>query len=306
VPITAIPPALARNVTEAWGAEGTRWLAALPAIADEVAEGWGIEVGAPFALSYHWVARATRADGTAAVLKLGFPGAGHLGVEVAALRLFGGHGAVHLLGYDAARGALLLERARPGTPASALVPGRDEDATAAAIAVMRRLHRPPPPGCPLPDVASQGAAFTRYLRAHPGGGPLPRPLVERAGRLFGQLCASATSRVVLHGDLHHDNLLASDREPWLAIDPHGVIGDPGYEAGALLHNPDPGRRDDALLDLVPARVEQLADGLGMPAGRVVAWGFVKAVLSEVWTTEGDGAPGSRALDVALRLLPHLD
>ena len=94
-------------------------------------------------------------------------------------------------------------------------------------------------------------------------------------------------------------------EPWLAIDPHGLVGDPGYETGALLYNPDPERRDSALLALVPARIEQLADGLGLPTERVVAWGFVKAVLSEVWTAQGSGTLGSRALDVARQLLPRL-
>jgi streptomycin 6-kinase len=53
---------------------------------------------------------------------------------------------------------------------------------------------------------------------------------------------------------------------------------------------------------VPASIEQLADGLGQPVDRIVAWGFVMAVLSEVWTTEGDGVPGSRPLDVARLLL----
>lgn len=57
--------------------------------------------------------------------------------------------------------------------------------------------------------------------------------------------------------------------------------------------------------LVPARVEQLADGLGLPPERVVAWGFVKAVPAEAWTAEDGGTPGDRSLDGALRLLPRL-
>lgn len=134
---------------------------------------------------------------------------------------------------------------------------------------------------------------------------MPRHLVERAARLFDELCADPSGTVVLHGDLHHDNILRATREPWLAIDPHGYVGDPGYEAGALLYNPDPEDRDDALLSLVPARVEQLADGLGLPPERVVAWGFVKAVLAEVWTAEDGGTPGDRPLDVALQLLARL-
>ncbi|MGN9913074.1 aminoglycoside phosphotransferase family protein [Phytohabitans sp. LJ34] len=298
--------ALTRNVLGVWGADGARWLAGLPATRAEVARAWDLRLGDPYPLSYHWVEAVTRADGTPAVLKLGVPGADHLPVEAATLECWAGAGAVRLLAYEPAWGALLLERAEPGTLARTLVPARDTEATAAILAVMRRLHAAPVPDGVLPDLESQGAAFAAHLRAYPGDDPLPRDLVERAGRLFDELCASAPARVVLHGDLHHDNVLRAEREPWLAIDPHGVVGDPGYEAGSLVHNPDPERHDDALLALVPARIEQLADGMGQPVERVLAWAFVKSVLSEVWTAEGDGSEvGGRALDVALALLPRL-
>ena len=305
MPIAEIPAPLVRTVVRAWGARGRRWLAELPTLVDVIAEDWGIDVGEPFALlSYHWVGPVTTADGRPAVLKVGLTEPGHLNDEAAALRAYGGQGAVRLLAYDAARGALLLERAQPGTPARDLVPHADEAATDAVIGALRQLHRTPPAG--VPDVADQGVAFNQYLRDFPAGGPLPRDVVERAGRLFAELCASADRRVLLHGDLHHDNLLRAEREPWLAIDPDGVAGDPGYDLGALLYNPDPDLRDDALLALVPGRVERLADGLGVPFERAVAWGFVKAVLSEVWSTEDAGytRPG-RQLDVALALMPRL-
>jgi streptomycin 6-kinase len=319
--------ALVRNVVGVWGADGERWLAGLPALRAEVARAWELRLGEPYQLSYHWVAPATRADGTPAVLKLGLPGADHLPVEAATLECWDGAGAVRLLAYEPAWGALLLERAEPGTMLRSLVPERDAEATAAILEVMRRLHSVSGPDLPaagrpgqdqrpgqtapvlrkgLPDLESQGAAFAAHLRRYPGDDPLPRHLVERAGRLFDELCASAPARVVLHGDLHHDNVLRAQREPWLAIDPHGVVGDPGYEAGTMVHNPDPDRRDGDLLALVPARIEQLADGMGQPVERIVAWSFVKAVLSEVWTAEGDGGEvGGRALGVAHALLPRL-
>ncbi len=69
----------------------------------------------------------------------------------------------------------------------------------------------------------------------------------------------------------------------------------------MLYNPDPDLRDDELLQLVPGRVEILADGLALPVDRVRAWSFVMAVLSEVWTAEGGGPIGGRPLDVALLL-----
>ncbi|MEV6301715.1 aminoglycoside phosphotransferase family protein [Actinoplanes sp. NPDC051861] len=301
----ALPATFTRTVEDCWGADGRRWLAALPRIAGQVLRKWDLTVEEPFPLSMNWVTRVRRADGSTAVLKLGVPEAGHLADEAVALEFFAGNGAVALLGRDDTLGALLEEEARPGVQVRSLVPERDEEATAALIDVMRRLHRPAPPGLPLPELSRRVASFDDHLRRFPDGGPIPRHLVERARELFADLCATATGRVVLHGDLHHDNVLTADREPWLAIDPHGVIGDPGYEAGALLYNPDPLDPDDTVLDLARARIEQLADGLGIPVDRVTAWGFAQGVLSEVWMFEGDGGRNMRSLRLAERLLPLL-
>lgn len=300
-----VPPALARNVAEVWGDRGRDWLDGLPGLIAAVTRDWGLTPAEPYLLSFNWVVPVTRADGTPAVLKLGVPSP-DLRRETAALRVYDGNGAVRLLAEDADRGALLLERAEPGTPATALVPHHDERATAVLIGAGRRLHRPPPAGCPLPELGDEGRRWFRsHLRRFPGDDPLPRRVVEQAARLFDDLCADAPQRLVLHGDLHHDNVIRARREPWLAIDPHGFVGDPGYDCGAMLYNPWPDRREDDLLALVPRRVEQLADGFGLPAGRVVAWGFVTGVISEVWTAEG-GTPGSRAWDTAMLLQPCLD
>ncbi|SDH11062.1 streptomycin 6-kinase [Sinosporangium album] len=305
-----ITDGLARNVVGVWKDAGARWLAELPSILGELARDWDLTVGAPFELSYHYVTSVTCGDGTPAVLKLGVPSGSSLAEEAPGLAAFAGRGAVRLLRADLDRGALLLERVTPGWRVRELVPDRDGEATSAAVAVMRRLHVPPPPGCALPDALTQVRAFDDYAAVHGDAGPLPLDLVVRAGGLMRELCASATERVVLHGDLHHDNILRATREPWLAIDPHGLVGDPCYEVGSWMFDPDPEDRDEALTALVPSRVEQLADELAMPIDRVVAWGFVKAVMSDVWSAEdwspgADWSPISRAFDVARLLLPRL-
>jgi streptomycin 6-kinase len=297
------PATFTRNVTGNWGEDGRRWLAGLPVLVEDVAREWGLTVGAPYPLSFNYVAPARRADGSAAVLKLGLPSAGHVAVEADTLGFFGGRGAVEVLERDDDRGALLLERAEPGVTLRTLVRDHDEQATAVLVDMMRRLHRPAPEGLALEELSGRVASFDAHLARFAGDEPFPRHLAERARELLAGLSASAPARVVLHGDLHHENVLAAGREPWLAIDPHGLVGDPGYEVGAVLYNPFDG--DEPVLELVPARVEQFADGLGMAVDRVVAWGFVQAVLAEVWHAEAGGTQPGQALRVALTLLPRL-
>lgn len=165
---------------------------------------------------------------------------------------------------------------------------------------LRELHRAPVPGG-LDHVRSERAAFTSHLRRFPGDDPLPRWLVERAAALWDDLCASATREVPLHGDLHHENVLAATREPWLAIDPHGRVGDPGYDCGQLLYNPL-GTDPDELARRAPDRIALLADTLGLDPDRTVAWGFAVCALSEVWCAQ-DGPIDGTALAVAMRLAP---
>ena len=289
---------LLANAEGVWGDQGRQWLAALPGLIAEITRDWQLTVERPLPMTFHWVARVTRADGTPAVLKVGVVD-GHLDAEAEALRIFAGRGAVRLLAEDRKRGALLMSSADPGTPAADLVPSDDQAATAALIEAGRRLHRPPPPGCTLPHLRDHGGSLRRYLAQ--GDGPVPRALVERAARLFDELCATAPADRVLHGDLHHGNVLHAGPDGWLAIDPAGLVGDPGFDCGAMLYNPDPELRDPELLMLVPGRVEQLAEGFGLSVERVRAWGFVMGVLSEVWTVEATGVANTRALDVAVLL-----
>jgi streptomycin 6-kinase len=299
-----IPEVLARNVAQIWAGNGRRWLDELPTLLTEIASSWNLRLGAPYPLSYHWVSPATRPDGTIVVLKVGVPSQ-DLADQAEALQIYDGRGSARLLADDLPKGALLLERVAPGTSAAVLVPTRDAEATAALIQAGRQLHRTPPAGCTLPHLSRERRTFQSYLARYPGDHPLPRRIVLRASAVFHELLSGGIQPVILHGDLHHDNVLRAEREPWLAIDPKGLIGDPGYDCTVMLYNPAPWQREDHTVALVPARIDQLSDGFGVPRERIVAWGFVRAVLSEVWTALDGGQPGGRALDVAILLEPEL-
>src|SRR4029079_19726764 len=102
-----------------------------------------------------------------------------------------------------------------------------------------------------------------------GTGPFPTSLVEQVEALFAELLASAAEPALLHGDLHHGNILADGPRSWRANDPKGLVGEPAYEAGALLRNPLP----ELLAWPDPARVQArridiLADRLGIDRARL--------------------------------------
>lgn len=266
------------------------WLAGLPALLAEVAADWELSLGAPYELTMNYVTRATRADGTPAVLKLCPPGYEGMRTEPTVLRLAAGDGMVRLLAEDPGRGAFLLERAEPGEPLEVLHRTDDDAATRIGAEVGLRLHRPVPAAdrAVFRTVGEWAADAFADLRARHGGGTgaLPADVVERGEREHAELVASSAPPVVLHGDLHHGNILRSDRG-WLAIDPHGVLGEPAYEVGALLRNPiGLGLRPDvrAVLD---RRVPILAEAYGIDRERVRAWGRAHNVVSLIWDNEDD-------------------
>ena len=98
-----------------------------------------------------------------------------------------------------------------------------------------------------------------------------------------------TQLVLLHGDLHRENILAAAREPWLAIDPKGVIGEPTYETSGLVcyHLPDELAAQEAVRVLA-RRIDQLAEELDLNRTRVRDWALVQAMMSAWWIIE-DGS-----------------
>ncbi len=284
-----------KKVIDVHGERGADWLSRLSDTIDMCERLWSIKVMHPYApLSYNYVAPAVRADGTEVVLKLGIP-RNEFRTEIVALRFFDGHGAARLLDSDSDLGAMVLERIRPGLTLSSIPD--DEQATSIAAQVMKELWRTPPPEHSFPTV-SDWAAGLAGLRDRFGGetGPLPNALVEKAETLFLGLIGSMGDPVLLHGDLHHYNILSSTREGWLAIDPKGVVGEREYEVGALLRNcllsrPRPER-------FLEQRVNQLAEELGFERERVLGWGLAQAVLSAWWSIEDGGQVWDEAIACA--------
>jgi streptomycin 6-kinase len=198
---------------------------------------------------------------------------------------FAGRGVVRV--YEHQGGAVLLERVRPGERlVDRALEGRDGEATGILAEVIARMSpRDPPAG--VPTVADWAGCFDRYAAS--GDRRIPADLLEAGRRIYRDLCDSHSRPRLLHGDLHHDNVLFDSDRGWLAIDPKGVVGEPEFEVGAALRNPH--EAPDLFLDpaTIERRIDSFATELGLDAGRILAWGFAQAVLSAVWSLE-DGLP----------------
>ncbi len=284
----------ARRIVALHGEAGRVWLEGLAELVEHCARRWELKVGPPFGpLSYNYAAPAEGPRGERFVLKLGVPTHGLLS-EIGVLLSFDGCGAARLFDSDAARGALLLERLEPGTPLTALCEEDDGAATIAAAVVMRRLRRAGMHQTQrIPTAADWGQGFAK-CRKHFGGGtgPFPRKLFEESESLYAELLSTSAPPILLHGDLHHGNILAAARAPWLAIDPQGIVAEPAYEVGALLRNPFPQllRWSDPVR-VTERRIAQLSDELGYERARVRGWGLAQAMLSSWWSIEDEGVLG---------------
>jgi streptomycin 6-kinase len=283
--MVAVSDEFRQRIVSVWGEEGDVWLKRLPALIEVCAERWALSVRSPAPdLSYNFVVFAVTADGTESVLKIGVPNP-ELTTEIDALRAFRGGPVVELLEADRQLGALLVRRLIPGAPLSEAK--EDEEATALVAGLMRDLPTEEPGDHGFPTVEKWALAFDRLRARFDGGtGPLPTWMVDKAERLFRELQVSTLRRMLLHGDLHHENILADRKNGWVAIDPKGVTGDPAYEAARFQHNPIPGflSMDDPRA-IARRRVEILASILGEDRSRLLAWAFFDAVLAACWSVE---------------------
>jgi streptomycin 6-kinase len=159
--------------------------------------------------------------------------------------------------------------------------------------------RIPPPGTPAAE--DWGAGFDRYIAS--GDPQISERLVRDARRLYFDLCASQQRVRLLHGDLHHDNVLQDAKRGWLAIDAKGVVGELEYECGAALRNPWELRDLFTQPTTIAARVRCFGRELSLDAGRIRAWAWAQAVLSAIWTIEdgleADARSGPLALFTAI-------
>jgi len=287
-------PAVVRNKAEASGV--APWLAALGDLVAGLERDWSIRVGAAYQdATEAYVARATLADGTPAVLKLMIPRPGeHARREITVLRLVGGQGCVRLLRADEARGALLLERLGRSLSGLAL---SLQDRLEILVNATEQVWRPAA-GCGLPTGADQARKLAGYIAA--AWAELGRPCSARAvdhalACAARRLAAHDDERAVLvHGDVHQWNALRDD-SGFKLVDPDGLLAEAECDLGVLM-------REDPL-ELMTGdpreRSRWLARRCGLDETAIWEWGVIERVSTGLLATQIGLQPvGAQMLAVA--------
>jgi streptomycin 6-kinase len=193
------------------------------------------------------------------------------------LKAFSGFGAVNVLAED--DGMLLLKHAVSGVSLKSYFPEQDSDAIHITCDYLKRLHQ-----ASIPHVHSF-PQIKDWLMLLDEDLNIPSQYLNKARQLRDDLLMTSPKSVLLHGDLHHDNILQNGNR-WIVIDPKGVIGEPAYEVAAFIRNPIP----ELLLlnntaNIISHRIARFAKHLELQEQRILDWYFVQAVLAWSWAVE---------------------
>lgn len=269
------------NILSIYGEKGKAWLDELPKIAASLSSRLGLrDLKEIPNLTYNYVLSGFQ-DDRPIIFKLGLDNEA-LKREAFALKCFARCGAVKVLAED--DGLLLLERAVPGTSLKNYFLAKELESIQIACRVMKKLHQANIPAAHnFPHIKDWLAALDKDWN-------IPHRYLQKARKLRDQLLQSSGPDVLLHGDLHHDNILQNG-ETWVVIDPKGVIGSPMNEIWAFVMDIE---RDIPFIgEYFDFKVQVLFD-----------WYFVHLILAMCWNLE-DNINSSLFLGLATKAYKYI-
>ncbi len=272
-----------QKVTGAFGAVGQDWLNTLLERVDRICNKWNLHTLTPVPnLSYNYVLKGLDGHECPIILKLGLHGFDFQN-EARTLETYNGAGCCRLLRFDDGEGAMLLEQLDPGSMLSRL---DDEEAVIEHFVHVWRLIRRPTQSAShrVPTIKQWSAGLDRYKEAFATlNGPIPLLDIERAEMYFNEFFSADEPLELLHGDLHHENILYSSERGWLAIDPKGVLGSRYCDTVSFfinhLHNKENPR------DLLKFRVKKIEEALGLDEIKLLKAGVAMSTLYACWALE---------------------
>jgi len=204
--------------------------------------------------------------------------------EQKALKYFDGSGCVKCLAYDLEHHALLLEYIQPGYKLKELFPANDHESVIITADLIKQMHTHSIPGKKLekfPTITDWIEKLYMYT-----SDIIPQEMLKKACAIAKRLLETQGKMVLLHGDLHQENILKNE-STWIAIDPKGVVGELEYEVGPFIRNPIPDLLDqENAHEIVNQRINKFCALFDFEKSRIIDWAFVQAALSAMWS-DGD-------------------
>jgi streptomycin 6-kinase len=281
-----------KNIQKSWGQKGIAWLSSLPFILEELKAAWNLsDMREVENLSYNYVMTAYQNE-LPVVLKLSCD-VHELQKEIETLKAYNGNGSIQLLQSSLQYQAMLLERAMPGTSLLYSFPHHDDEAMMITINSMNLLHAAQL--LTMHQLPTLHDWFKELYNPHPA---LDTYHINKAQNMLAYLLSTSSRQVILHGDLHHGNILSS-RRGYVAIDPKGIIGDHAFEPYAFIRNPDPVNIKPR--ELILYRIKFFSSHAGLDAQRIHAWAYLQAVLEACWQMQEGQTDPQAAMAEACQL-----
>jgi streptomycin 6-kinase len=211
----------------------------------------------------------------------------------ALMRWWDGAGAARVLA--SAENALLLERATGGRDLAEMARfGQDDEACRILCETAVRLHTSRP--SQLPELHPLEVWFQPLFDLAD-----QHTCLAMAANTARRLLSEARCISALHGDLHHENVLDFGERGWLAIDPHGLLGERFFDFANIFTNPDlsdPTHPVSTLPGRLEARLKIVAETAQVAPNRMLQWIVAWTGLSAAWFI-GDGDDEGAVIDLAI-------
>jgi streptomycin 6-kinase len=267
------------KIINAFGSDGKTWLQSLENTVKTYLELWSLTSEGPVGnLSYNYVLKVRDSAGTPLILKLGVPNFDTAN-EMVTLQAYDGDGCARILKSDPKNGVMLLERLVPGIMLS-----EETDEMIVLenyIKVWKAIRRLVPNEGTTPSLAHWFEGLKHYRET--GNVQISLEYVQLAEAFFQQVIHTSEGPELLHGDLHHENILFSEHKGWMAIDPKGVAGDPYFDVVSFLVNQLDSKPDPK--SILKLRVDTISEQIGLDRERLLKAAIALGTLYACWGIE---------------------
>lgn len=265
-----------QNMITIFGDKGKQWLNELPSILANLIKHYNLSQLEPVSnMSFNYVARGFIKE-KPIIVKLGLNNKA-LSKEAQCLKAFESHATPKVIANK--DNMIIMERAVPGITLKEHFPLQETEATKILCDVINDLHTAQ---MPIDHNFYHIKDLLQTLDKEPD---ILHTFLNKARKLRDKLLSTTTTEVLLHGDLHHENILKNGHN-WMVIDPKGFIGDPAFEPEAYMCNPIPDLlHENNPKQIIIDRIQLCAKNLNIPEQRIYDWFYVKSTLSWAWSLE---------------------